>query len=77
MVEFVKVLFLIVCVSLIGIVLMQKGKAAGLSGAFGGSATGDNYWGKNKSRSLEGNLEKITKILAALFFILALIISII
>ena len=42
------------------IVLMQEGKNNGL-GALTGSA--DTYWSKNKGRSMEGMLVKITKIL--------------
>lgn len=49
---------------------MQEGKSAGLSGSINGMA--DTYWGKNKGRSLEGKLEKITRILAIVFFVLAL-----
>jgi preprotein translocase subunit SecG len=36
---FLGVLFLIVCVLLIGVVLVQKGKGGGLSAAFGGAAS--------------------------------------
>ncbi len=54
------------------LVLAQQGKDAGL-GTIGGM--GDTYWGKNKSRSMEGNLVKITKILAVLFIVLAAILN--
>lgn len=66
------VVFVIVCVVLSIIVLMQEGKSAGL-GAISGSA--DTYWGKNKGRSMEGNLNKATKILAALFILLAILLN--
>lgn len=56
---------------LIGIVLLQKGKAAGLSGAIGGAA--ETFWDKNKARSMEGKLELFTKLAAALFIILAFV----
>lgn len=49
---------------------MQEGKTQGL-GSLGGGMNDSSYWGKNKSRSMEGALEKITKVLAALFLILA------
>ena len=49
---------------------MQESKTSGLSGAINGVA--DTYWGKNKGRSMEGKLEKATKILAVLFFIIAI-----
>ena len=54
------IVFMIICVALTFIVLAQEGKSAGL-GAISGMA--DTYWGKNKGRSIEGKLEKITKIL--------------
>ena len=51
---------------------MQEGKEAGL-GSISGMA--DTYWGKNKGRSMEGALEKTTKILAVVFFIAALVLN--
>lgn len=67
----VSILFVIDCVCLIAIVLMQQGKAAGLSGAISGAA--ETYFGKNKARTMEGKLEKWTKILAVIFFVLAFV----
>ena len=64
--------FIIVSVILAALVLMQEGKSAGL-GAISGAA--ETYWGKNKGRSMEGTLVKITKILAVLFFILAAVLN--
>ena len=66
------ILFIIVCIALAAIILMQEGKSAGL-GAISGAA--ETYWGKNKGRSMEGTLEKITKILAVAFFILAALLN--
>jgi preprotein translocase subunit SecG len=66
----VTVLFAIDALVLAVIILMQEGKSAGLTGTISGMA--DTYWGKNKGRSMEGKLEKITKILAVVFFVLAL-----
>ena len=63
------VVFIIVCLALTLIVLMQEGKSAGL-GAVAGAA--ESYWGKNKGRSMEGNLVKITKVLAVLFLLIAI-----
>lgn len=62
------VVFIIVCLLLTVIILLQEGKSAGL-GAIAGAA--DTYWGKNKGRSMEGRLVTGTKILVALFIILA------
>ena len=66
------IIYIIVCVALTVIVLMQEGKTSGL-GAISGVA--ESYWGKNKGRSMEGNLEKFTKIAAILIFVLALVLN--
>ena len=66
------VIFMIVCVVFTVTVLMQEGKSAGL-GSIGGMA--ETYWGKNKGRSMEGKLEKLTMILGILFLVLAVILN--
>lgn len=66
------IIFVIICIALSAIILLQEGKSQGL-GAIGGMA--DTYWGKNKGRSMEGKLEKFTKYAAILFFILALVLN--
>lgn len=68
------IIFVIICIALTVIVLLQEGKAAGL-GAIGGGST-DTFWSKNKGRSMEGALEKSTKFLAISFLILAAILNI-
>ena len=67
------VLFIIDCIGLTIIVLMQEGKSAGL-GAISGAA--ESYWGKNKGRSMEGTLVKITRVMAVLFMVLAVVFNI-
>lgn len=66
------VLFIIDCIALSVIILMQEGKSPGL-GSLSGRA--ETYWGKNKGRSMEGTLVKVTKILGVLFFVLALVLN--
>ncbi len=66
------VLFVLICVVSVVLVLLQEGKSAGL-GAIAGAA--ESYWGKNKGRSMEGNLVKGTIVLAVLFFVLAIILN--
>lgn len=66
------VIFILVCLVLAAIVLLQEGKAAGL-GAIGGAA--ESYWGKNKSRSMEGALVKITRWLTVAFLVLAIVLN--
>ena len=51
------IVFVLLCIAMTVIVLMQEGKSAGL-GAISGAA--ETYWGKNKGRSMEGKLEKFT-----------------
>ena len=67
------VVFMLICVALTFIVLAQEGKSAGL-GAISGMA--DTYWGKNRGRSMEGKLQKITIALCVLFMVVALILNI-
>ncbi|MBQ8821068.1 MAG: preprotein translocase subunit SecG [Lachnospiraceae bacterium] len=66
------ILFIIVCIEIVVLVLMQEGKQAGL-GAIAGAA--ESYWGKNKGRSMEGTLLKLTKICAVLFIGLAIVLN--
>ena len=68
-----KILFILICVAIVVLVLMQEGKSAGL-GAISGAA--ESYWGKNKGRSMEGMLGKITKYLAIAFIIFAVVLYI-
>ncbi len=67
------VVFILACIALTVLVLMQEGKTAGL-GAISGAA--ETYWGKNKGRSMEGLLVKITKWLAVGFIVVAVILNI-
>lgn len=67
------VIFIIVCIALTALVLLQEGKSAGL-GAISGAA--ETYWGKNKGRSMEGTLVKLTKYLAIGFLLLAVVLNI-
>ena len=66
------IIFILVSVALSAIVLMQEGKSAGL-GVISGAA--DTYWGKNKGRSIEGKLEKGTKILVVAFMLIAILLN--
>lgn len=66
------VIFIFVCLALVVLVLMQEGKSAGL-GSISGAA--ETYWGKNKGRSMEGKLVKITTGLAVGFMVLAVVLN--
>ena len=67
------VIFIIICVVVSAIVLLQEGKSAGL-GSISGAA--ESYWGKNKGRSMEGALVKITRVLTILFIVIAIVLNI-
>ena len=66
------VIFILDCIGLTIIVLLQEGKSAGL-GTIAGAA--ETYWGKNKGRSMEGTMVRVTRIMAILFMILAVLLN--
>ena len=66
------IVFIIVSLVITVVILMQEGKQAGL-GAIAGAA--DTYWGKNKGRSMEGMLVKITKYSVVAFLLLAVVLN--
>lgn len=68
----IQIIFIILCIALTALVLMQEGKQAGL-GAISGAA--ETYWGKNKGRSMEGALVKITKYLAIGFMVISIVLN--
>ena len=67
------VLFMIVCIALVVLVLAQEGKSQGL-GAIQGTVE-NTYWGKNKGRSREGILKKVTIGLSVLFIVISVVLN--
>ena len=65
-------IFVLLCIVATVLVLLQEGKSQGLGAIAGGS---ESYWGRNKGRSMEGMLVKITKILAVFFMLLAVVLN--
>lgn len=68
------IILIIICVALTVIILFQEGKSAGL-----GSLSGQNlesYWSKNKARSKEGILVRVTSALVVAFFVISAILNI-
>lgn len=63
------VFLILLSVLLIAIVLMQKSREGGLSGAIAGGS--DTFFGKNKGRTNEVRLAKMTRYIAIVFFVLA------
>ena len=70
----INIIFILVCVALTVLVLMQEGKSAGL-GSISGAA--ETYWGRNKGRSMEGTLEKFTTFAAVAFMVLAIVLNLV
>lgn len=64
------IVLIVTSIALVAVVLFQEGRQAGLSGAIAGGA--ETFLGKNKSKTVEQKLVKITKILAGIFFVLSL-----
>lgn len=62
----ITILHIVISIALIVVVLFQQGKDAGLSGAISGGSA-DTFFGRNKNRSLNGILSKLTVWLAVIF----------
>lgn len=75
LVTILSIIFAVICVASVIVVMMQKSKDPGLGALSGQASATDTYWGRNKSRSKEGNLIKITRVLAIAFFVLALVLN--
>ena len=70
---FFTVLLVIVSIGLIGVVVLQAGKSAGLSGAISGGA--EQLLGKQKARGIDAVLQKATIVLSVLFFVLTIAVA--
>jgi preprotein translocase subunit SecG len=69
----VVILLVIVSIGLIGVVILQSGKSAGLSGAISGGA--ESLFGKQKARGLDLILHRITIVLSILFILLSVAVA--
>ena len=67
------ILQVIAAVAIIVVVLLQDSRKSGLSGSIAGGA--ETFFGKNKARSLDGKLARWTKILAAVFIVLTVVVT--
>ena len=65
-------LYIGICGALMTIILLQKKRSGGI-GSVAGMGNVDSYWDKNKGRTLEGTLEKWTKIGGATVFLLTIV----
>ncbi len=68
------ILQLFVAIALIIIVLLQSGKSAGLSGSIAGGA--ETFFGKNKGRTIDAILGKVTGVAAVIFLLTSVLLSI-
>lgn len=68
-------IYIIVCLALIIVAMMQSKDDAGMSGAMTGSSS-NNFYEKNKGRTREGKLKRWTIILGIAFAVLTIILSI-
>ena len=64
------VIHVIIAIALIIVVLMQHGKQQGMSGAIAGGA--ETFFGKNKGRTIDAMLKKFTSVVAMLFIVSSL-----
>ncbi len=69
----VQIIYVLICIALAFVVLKQEGQSAGFSGALTGST--ETYWSKNRGRSAEGTMERLTKYLAGAFIALSVILN--
>ena len=67
------ILQVLVCVVITVLILLQNGKSEGL-GSMSGAA--ETFFGKNKGRSVEAKLQKVTVILAVAFILLTAVLAI-
>lgn len=68
------IIHVIISVALIAVVLMQHGKQQGLSGAIAGGA--ETFFGKNKGRTIDAMLKKVTSVIAVLFVISSIVLAV-
>ncbi|MBR6619430.1 MAG: preprotein translocase subunit SecG [Clostridia bacterium] len=64
------VVLIVLAIGIVALVLLQEGNSQGLSGTIAGGA--ETFFGKNKGRTMEAKLVKLTKIVGIGFFVLAL-----
>lgn len=69
------ILMIIVSLIIIAIILLQQGHRAGVNGAISGGA--DTFLSKNKARTINAKLARMTKYIAIAFFVLAIVANII
>lgn len=64
------IVLIVLSIAITALVLLQEGNSQGLSGTIAGGA--ETFFGKNKGRTMEAKLVKLTKIVGIGFFVVAL-----
>ena len=65
------ILMTVISIAIIVVVMMQEGETGGVSAISGGSS--DTFYGKNKGRSKEQILKRVTLILGAVMLVLSVV----
>jgi len=68
-----KIIYLVNCIFLVIVVLLQSGKGGGLAGAFGGGGAADSAFGAQ----VGSPLRKVTTAMATIFLSLAIVLAVI
>lgn len=68
------IVLIVISIILAVIVMMQEGKGGGLTSSISGGGA-DTYWSKNKGKSKEAVLRKVTIVLGVIYMLLALFLS--
>ena len=69
------ILVILVSLVIIAIVLLQQGRRAGVNGVISGVA--DTFLSKNKARTFDATIARLTKWVAIAFFVLAIVANVI
>lgn len=68
-----QIIYVIICVILVAVVLMQSSKQQGITGVVQGAS--ETFFGKNKGRTVDAILDKWTSFLAVAFIVISLILT--
>lgn len=66
-------IYVLVCLALMGVILLQSGRGGGLAGVFGGGGMGTVFGGRGAATFLS----KVTTVLATIFLLLSLVLAMI
>ena len=67
---------IVFCLALIVLILLQTSKTQGLSGSIGGGSA-DTFFGKNRGRTIDAKLRKLTTGCAVLYVVTTLVLIVV